>query len=427
MSDDPHALPRRTTPTWEVELLISGVAVFAMLQLPGWLDDRLFALLPRLGAGWEAPVTTIYIYAKSATMILAMTFALHLLLRAHWIALVGLHSIYPDGVRWDRLRMGPIQRELERRRERPAADAIERADNRATTVFAIGVMLATFLLFSAAIVLVGYLAGIGLGAALHLDISPNAIFLGLGFLAVVPYVAANLIDRHFGQRLAPGRWPARVLTAVMAFYSRLGMGRWSGAMRLLASNMGERSMLLVTLLVFVAACVASIYGYKFLKDPEQVGSYAAFPAFADARRTVDSGHYDDQRDPVHDAPAAYIQSMVVTGPYLRLAVPYDPQRDTAALRACAIPAGTDDAKAAARLDCLQRAHPATLDGRALPGLRYELGSDPRTDRPALLAMIDVRALAPGRHELFLTRPARPAGSYDSDDHAPDFDRIPFWR
>ena len=60
-------------------------------------------------------------------MILAMTFALHLLLRAHWIALVGLHSIYPDGVRWDRLRMGPIQRELERRRERPAADAIERA------------------------------------------------------------------------------------------------------------------------------------------------------------------------------------------------------------------------------------------------------------------------------------------------------------
>ena len=46
MSDDPHALPRRTTPTWEVELLISGVAVFAMLQLPGWLDDRLFALLP---------------------------------------------------------------------------------------------------------------------------------------------------------------------------------------------------------------------------------------------------------------------------------------------------------------------------------------------------------------------------------------------
>ncbi len=54
MSDTPapapdrDQLPQHTTPTWEVELLISGVAVFAMLQLPGWLDNQLFALMPRL-------------------------------------------------------------------------------------------------------------------------------------------------------------------------------------------------------------------------------------------------------------------------------------------------------------------------------------------------------------------------------------------
>ena len=174
-------------------------------------------------------------------------------------------------------------------------------------------MLATLLLFSAAIVLVGYLAGIGLGAALHLDISPNAIFRprASSRSSRTWRLISSIAISGSGSRPAAG---PRVLTAVMAFYLRLGMGRWSGAMRLLASNMGERSMLLVTLLVFVAACLASIYGYKSLKDPEQVGSYAAFPAFADDRRTVDSGHYDDQRDPAHDAPAAYIQSMVVTGP-----------------------------------------------------------------------------------------------------------------
>ena len=38
MTDTPQIDPRlaRTAPTWEVELLISGVAIFAMLQLPGW-------------------------------------------------------------------------------------------------------------------------------------------------------------------------------------------------------------------------------------------------------------------------------------------------------------------------------------------------------------------------------------------------------
>ena len=131
-------LPRHTTPTWEVELLISGVAVFAMLQLPGWLNDRLLFLLPRFDAGWRAPLFPVFSYATSAAVILAATFALHLLLRAYWIALVGMHSVYPDGIRWDRLRMGPIEREQTQRRDGDFAALIERADNRASIVFAAG-------------------------------------------------------------------------------------------------------------------------------------------------------------------------------------------------------------------------------------------------------------------------------------------------
>jgi hypothetical protein len=62
--------------------------------------------------------------------------------------------------------------------------------------------------------------------------------------------------------------------------------------------------------------------------------------------------------------------------------------------------------AAARLACLQGLHPVTLNGKSLQGLHYEIASDPRTDRPALLAMIDVQSLAPGRHELRIGRPPR---------------------
>ncbi|MFT3896360.1 MAG: hypothetical protein QM719_01450 [Thermomonas sp.] len=423
MSGDPHHLPRHTTPTWEVELLISGVAVFAMLQLPGWLDDRVFALLPRLGADWADPATLIYIYAKSAAIILAMTFALHLLLRAHWIALVGMHSIYPDGVRWERLRMGPIQRDAERRRARPAADAIERADNRATTVFAIGVMLATVMLWLTVIVFAGYLVGISLAREFGIDVDPALLFAALGMSILMPYIASSLFDRHFGHRLAPDSWLARLLSRVMSFYSRIGMGRWSGAMRLVASHEGERGMMLVTVLVFAIACTSAILSFKFLKDPREIGDYAAFPAFADGSRTVDSAHYDDQRDAAHDPSVAYIQSAISIGPYLRLTVPYDPRRDAAAMHGCAIPAGTSDAKAAARLDCLQSLHGVQLDGTPID-LQFELGSDARTDRPALVAMIDVRALAPGRHELQVARPPE-SGEKDEDD--PGFDRIPFWK
>ena len=56
-----------------MELLISGVAVFAMLQLPGWLDDRYFALRPRFDGSWEMPLMMTYLYLKGAAVILAIT------------------------------------------------------------------------------------------------------------------------------------------------------------------------------------------------------------------------------------------------------------------------------------------------------------------------------------------------------------------
>jgi len=196
------ALPRHTTPTWEVELLISGVAVFAMLQLPGWLDDRWFALRPRLDLVWREPFLIIYVYAKCAALILAATFVIHLLLRARWIAQVGMNSVHPDGIRWDRLRMGPVQREVEQAMYGSAEASVDRADNRATTVFAIGVMLASLLVATTVFVLVAVCCV--LWAAQRLGFHPTAfnVLIAMFALLVVPVALANRIDRARGDALA---------------------------------------------------------------------------------------------------------------------------------------------------------------------------------------------------------------------------------
>ena len=426
MSEDPHRLPRHTTPTWEVELLISGVAVFAMLQLPGWLDDRYFVLSPRFGHGWETPLLLTYVYLKGAAVILAITFALHLLLRAQWIAQVGMHSVFPEGIKWERLRIGPLMREIEERRYGGAEASVERADNRATTVFAIGVMLASSLL------LLGFLLPAAFAVAmlalrlLGITVDPSQVFVACVIVLVLPALLAQRIDRTFGQRLHRGGFVQRLLSGVIETYSRIGlMSRSSSPVfSLLASHGGELRAMVFTVAVVMATITGVGMSMKALQDPAAIGGYATFPVFADGSRTVDSRHYDDQRDVAHDPPTAYIQSAVVAGPYLRLTVPYDPKRDSAAMRGCAVPAGTDDAKAAARLDCLQSLHGVQLDGKPLPGLRYDIGSDARTDRPALLAMIDVRALVPGRHELQVSHPPKSGGNHEDD---PGFERIPFWK
>ena len=79
------------------------------------------------------------------------------------------------------------------------------------------------------------------------------------------------------------------------------------------------------------------------------------------------------------------------------------------------------------LSCLQALRAVTLDGKPLNDVRYQIASDPRTDRPALLAMIDVRDLARGRHEIRIARPPRTDRKPDKDDPDAGYDQIPFWK
>lgn len=427
---DTDRLPRRTTPTWEVELLISGAAVFAMLQLPGWMDDHYFALRPRLALELGEALLMIYTYLKSATLILAITFAAHLALRAHWIAMVGLHSVYPDGVLWEKLRIGPVQREMLQRRGAAPEEVIERADNRATVVFAFGTMAATILFLLGLFLCLVFVATAALNNIGNFHIKALHAFFGLFILSLLPLVFAICVDFAFGRRLSRHGRAWRALEAIFGVYWRAGFLRGFSTMNVMTSHGGQRRMTLLISAIFMTT-IAGVSAYSGMKASSRpFGSYALFPDFgADSAHRLDVAHYGDLRDPERDATVPFVQSLLVTGAYLKLVVPYQPTRDDAALqRDCpaARTASDDDARAVALLDCLTQLHPVSLDGTPLVSLRYDAASDPRTDRPALHAMIDVRSLVPGRHELRVARAPAPPGSHAKRDAATAY-TIPFWR
>lgn len=413
-------LPRHTTPTWEAELLISGVAVFAMLQLPGWLDDALFALMPRLDQTWSQIAKLGYIYSKSVALILAATFVIHLLLRARWIALVGIHSIYPGDVRWDRLRMGPLQREVEREHQESTEVVIERADNLATTVFASGIMLALVLVIVTLPVTLLTGAATALASSLGQE-DLGLLLFGAVFLAfLLPYVLAMLLDRRFGAEWQPdGRWH-KAVTAILHLYAKAGVRAGNNRIRaLLASNGGDRRVGILIFLIMFATAGSVMVTYGNMLSDKPFGNYGLFPAAASP--AVAAAYYDDRRNPARDPLVPFIQSMTVEDAYVQLIVPYAPRQDAPAMqRAC--PTGRQSGDATL-LACLQALHAVLLDGKPVAGLRYEIASDARTDRPALLAMIDVRGLAPGRHELRIAR----AMAADKSNGNDAYDVIPFWR
>lgn len=426
---DAESLPRHTTPTWEVEMLISGAAVFAMLQLPGWLSETLLPLMPRFVANLGSAFVLLYGYLAGAAIILAITFALHLLLRAHWIALVGLHSVFPDGVRWEKLRIGQVLREFSQRRDKGAAVSIERADNRATMVFALGVTLATLMLALGIVVLVA----LAITAAIRMfggyGVNVIYVFLALGVLIGLPIGMAIIVDRLFGKNLREKSFLRRLLNRAYKIYARLGIVRGFSTGSLLESHIGSRRFQWLTIAIIVPVILGVIASLTIGNSPLRFGNYALFPHFSPQNpHVVAATHYDDRRDPTSDPAAPYIQSVVIAGPYLRLIVPYPPTRDDAALRhecAAARAAHRDDAHAVAMLDCLAALHPVSLDGKPLT-VHYDVTTDSRTWRPALQAMIDMRALTPGRHVLLVKRAPKPPGDHNRDDKATAW-AIPFWR
>lgn len=430
-------LPKDTTPTWEMELLLSGALVFSMLQVPGLLDDILYALRPRLTGGLNYGVFMLYFYLKVTTYALICTFVLHLASRAIWVAALGLRSVYPEGVLWDKLPRGPIYREYTKRTTLTLDQMIDRADNRASLVFAFGLLLV--LMSLAIMVFTMILIGVAslVGHFLLKDSNNSWITMGLVLLFVVPMILATWVDRRFGARIPPQHWFAELLRRIFGIGSVMVWGRLTNPILLTAfSRIGlmRGNLLMVGALYLLMAVILletlvrsgaiNLPGEQYL--PKEA-----------AGRELDSVYYADARD-LRDAQQGhpYIPSEIVRRPYLRLFVPYVPKRLDAALeRDCpeairSVQLSSDDEQIEAErtrtnelLNCAaDKLYPLELDGQPVADLRYDIARDPVTGMRGFVAMIDVRELPRGRHELAVIRPQRP-----DDDEPVQPALIPFWR
>ncbi|KAA2286162.1 hypothetical protein [Arenimonas fontis] len=423
------SLPGRTTPTWEMELLLSGATVFALWQLAGWMAPFTAGLLPRLDPRLSTIGAMLYLYLATGVITLGMAFVLHLALRAYWVALVGMHSVFPGGLRLDRLRAGPVAREALRRRWQDMDQAMERADNRATLVFGLGIGVAAVLVPITLMVAALYGLVLGLCWALdRLDLVPR-LFIAVTGLVLLPYFLCMALDRWLGERLTPEGWPRRALAACFGLYARLGMSRESNPLvTLYSSHVGERrSGVVVTAIILVSIFLAST-SLDWQQADLGPGQYGRFPESGRGLPgTVDGAHYASLQEPGESPERPFLPAPVLRGRHAALVLPFVPARHARHLAACerASPGGADAAATRlALLDCYAGLHEVKLDGRPLP-VRPEFYLDPSRDLRGLIYMIPLAELAPGRHELEITLPdpRRPG----SASPLPRPERIPFWR
>ena len=431
-----------TSPAWELEMLISGAIVVGLFQLPGLIASLFGRLEPHATLNSLVALSVLHMYILAAAYALIIVFTIHLAARAYWVALIGLNSVFPGGVRWAELKAGPAATDTYRRHFRALPSTIERIDNFCSVAFSFAFLIVAMLIYS--IVLVGGASVIALGIA-------NAFLRGqhVGAVATVtillilaPTFAMRMLDRRFarthGTGAEPPRWLRRGMRVALLFNPTLVVGP---IMFTLMTNIGRRKIRAVTILALLAVVV--IATIDRLNRADRI-AFNGYDFFAMSRgHGVDYRFYQNQRaEDVSLDRVPYIQSDVISDRYVKLFVPYMPAIDNAAVAAgCPhiMPldspglhmreyATVADSLAGPVLDCLAALHAVTLDGKPLANPGFAFYEQPKTGQRGILAYIPADSLAPGRHEITVNVTVDPADSAGVKSYtAPKPWVIPFWK
>jgi hypothetical protein len=421
-------------------MLVSGAVLYSLFQLPPLVDRVITRWEPH--ATYEASVALLmcYAYGKAMLYCLIAGFVVHLAVRAYWVGLIGLNSVFAAGVRWEHSKLGPITQEVYRERMPSLPRLIARIDNFASIIFSFAFLVVLMTLLSITLVTVlgtvGYLLNVALFGGRHF----RAVGLGLMLLFAGPSLALRLVDRRFGARLAPEsrlRWLLR--RVCVAYYRTMLIGVVGPILFTISTN-GRRRM---TYVLFYLAIIGSVYvvmGEWIVRHSTFSVTGADYFSTRSSRNAVNYSFYESAwpAEMVNGSMPS-IQSDVIRDPYVRLFIPYQPERHNPAMASrCAglapleqrgahlVQGSTDaraDSAAARALGCLAAMHAVTLNGVPLVA-KFRFATHPVTGVDGIVAYLPTAALPHGENVITVMPPPRRPGS--SNTRPIEAWVIPFW-
>lgn len=418
------AFERLRERTDELELLVSGLTVFALLSAPDWILSLWLRGHVHLGERLHQVMFLVTQVGIGLCYALAGLFLLHIIVRSYWIALIGLKVAFPDGIRWSRVRnLGPLSRAFYQRRLPDMDSAIAGADRFASMVFATANVVAISMVWMA-VLLSLVLAAVGMLAA-WLGLPERATVWMLMALLAVPaslglvvwFIDTRLLHRR--QDLAGKAWLQRLADVSLRVNAYLPIRL---IMPLQLTMQGTPQSRRVSLLLLFMSFMVPLGGALV------IGATQRFTLLGDygwlAEKSLEGGlrsvHYEDMRTATDAGqPVPVIPSDRIAEAWLRLFLPHIPARESAVLaQACG-----DAPDAAARTTCAARLWEVQLDGREIdpggfvPGERRDLGWR------GYQVYLPMQGLAPGRHDLLVVW--HPEGGDTGARRRREY-RIPFW-
>lgn len=396
----PDWLKRTQEGSWEPEILISGIALLALTQVP--------RLLRQLHYWLEERTAKFYFYTSDIDDLIFDTLTLstywliaglifHLTMRSLWVSMVGLSFAFPKGIDFDKLGMQPWFR----KRLEPIANfqqSIIKLENFCSTLYA-----TAFLFVMATLSLCLFLAFLMLAAFALVAISPalmaqenvlDNLLGGFAMLVALPY----FIDFITFGSLKRIPWFWRIYRYPYLFMSAITLAPvYRGIYYGLASNVSRwRNVLVMIVFLFITLWIMLPIATGRFQTPSAYNTNFGIA-------NID-GYYRDQQ-PERFSTWAHIQSQQISEGALHVFLPHKLQFEEQMLADC-----SDNLKAAAVVDsfasnearnlaCLSAVYVFYIDGiKQAPGRFFmrELG---HTGQLGLETWLDVAALPRGQHLL----------------------------
>lgn len=305
--------------SWQAELIISGIAIFGALSLPGLIEHQ-FERTAFYAAEQELFLWFLFFtYLIMAANALIVGFISHFVLRTLWIGLIGLASVYPEGIRAEHARYSEAFMERVRKRFPTPREFSERLDRLCSMLFAI-IAGATLVFASISLLLLFvYLLGRGI-SRIFPSLDPGNITLTLLGIFVLISPLVELMNTSF---LKNKKWVRKIQfplywvsfrTFANIFYLPTGYIQWT-----FNSNVKGKQFTSFTILVVVVIGLIGFYDFINIHNlsymvPGTFHHERSRPFYQSARNyeTTRQGHFVFE---------ATIPDEQITGKFLPVFVP----------------------------------------------------------------------------------------------------------
>ncbi len=392
-----EAMNRLRDRTDELELIISSLTIFALFSIPGWLFDKIADIYTHLSTSLAIASTVGTTALAGISYGLAACFVVHLMARAYWVGLIGLRTVFPDGINWSKTPgLGPLGRQYYRDTLPDLDTVIQNTDRLASSLFAVISMLTLSLLWFGTILVVILVvsgaigarfgltnAGIGIGTALLL-----VVFLGIPILVY-------LLDRQLASRV-PRLRDSRFFAGLVRFLRRIAGLAYPQRLVLpvqltLQSNTRPVAFFVALTLSTIVIVVVGGTRAAAWRNFTLSGEFAYLDT-AQIQEGLRSTYYEDMPSPLDRLRGwPRVDSFNQSGSFVRLFLPYQPLRDNLVLdHLC----GSAD-EAPDRVACLRQLWTVAIDGSPVSMADFEPAERADLGMRGLIGLVPLTGLEPG--------------------------------